>query len=115
MKITRSAFGASLPVVPGAASIATIVLYLADWPRAGNRGLQLAIGLGVAVVVWILTAILFGPEWTSVESASARTYEELRGRVKAARARLQGLQDAPKAQTPLGKEALAQSARCSIR
>jgi uncharacterized membrane protein len=61
MRITKfdmsAWFGATLPVVPGAAAVATIVLVLLDWPFAGNRGAQLAIALAVAAAVWLLLAL----------------------------------------------------------
>lgn len=70
-----------LPVVPAAAALSTAVLYLEDWPYPGNHGVQLAVGLGFAVPVWLALTLLGGGDLLAVETASAASYEELRGRV----------------------------------
>ncbi len=103
---SRLSLGALLPIVPAAAATATVVLCLANWPDAGNRGLQLAIGLGLGLVVWMIAALLFGPEVTDVESASSETYEELRARVVALKARLVDVQATDEATRTPGKEAI---------
>ncbi len=86
----RSGLGALVPLVPPLASAATVVLYLGNWPERGNRGLQLAIGLGVACVLWLVAAWLMGG-FLSAASASPEVYEDLRGRAAALKARAEAL------------------------
>jgi hypothetical protein len=97
------------PLVPGIAAVATVIVYLVDWPFPGNHGLQLAVGLGIGLAGWYVTSLLAG-DVISVESASARTYEELRGRVKALEARKKDLYRAPHARA-IRAEALHEADR----
>ncbi len=92
IKVISTSLGALFPVVPGAAAVTTVVLYLADWPYEGNRGRQLAVGLAIGAGLWILASIIAGKRLTSVQGASGETYEELCGRVLAADARLTKLE-----------------------
>jgi len=105
---TRTWLMALLPILPAAAAIATAVLFFADWPDRGNRDLQLAVALGVAVVLWVISALLLGPEVTEVESASSDSYEDLRGRVLTLEADLDALGEHG-ALRPSGAQALAEA------
>lgn len=109
MRITRSAVVALAPVALVVAPVATVVLFLADWP---NRPiLQLLLGIVLGVAGWLVAAAVVGPDVVTVGRTGSDTYEELVGRVHALKARTRYLTERKPhgAAAPGAEEALAQA------
>lgn len=99
-----------LALLPTFAAVSTIVLYLAGWPEPDDGGAVIGVGLGIAVLGWLVVSVLFFGPLTRVESAAGDTYDQLRTRVLSLRARVDAHRSAPPDAGAPGGSALAEAA-----